>query len=108
MKKYFNKELVMTKKDDDNFENSSKCWVCDHGYIDYDVKERDHCQITGKYRGSAHRDCNINVKLNHKIPVVSQNLKSCDSHLIKENQANTILKCHIKCIGKTHDLQLQQ
>ena len=85
MKKYFNKELLMTKKDDDNFENSSKCWVCDHGYIDYDVKERDHCQITGKYRGSAHRDCNINVKLNHKIPVVSQNLKSCDSHLIKEN-----------------------
>ena len=53
MKKYFNKELVMTKKDDDNFENSSKCWICDHGYIDYDVKEKDHCQITVKYRGSS-------------------------------------------------------
>ena len=22
--------------------------------IDYDVKERDHCQITVKYRGSSH------------------------------------------------------
>ena len=30
--------------------------------------------MTGKYRGSAHRGCNINVKLNHKIPVVFHNL----------------------------------
>ena len=30
------------------------------------LKIRDHCYITGKYRGSAHRDCNINVKLNEK------------------------------------------
>ena len=75
----------MTKKDDDNFENCCECLICDHGYVDYDVKVRDHCQITGKYRGSAHRDCNINVKLNHIIPVVYQNLKCCDSHLIKQN-----------------------
>ena len=38
--------------------------------------------ITGKYRGSAYRDCNITVKLNHKIPVVLHNLKNYDSHLI--------------------------
>ena len=31
--------------------------------------------ITGKHRGSAHRDCNINVKLNHEIHVVFYNLK---------------------------------
>ena len=43
MKKYFNKELVMTKKDDDNFENCCECLICDHGYVDYDVKVRDHC-----------------------------------------------------------------
>ena len=24
-----------------------------------DVRVRDHCHITGKYRGSAHQDCNI-------------------------------------------------
>ena len=39
-------------------------------YVDGDVKVRDHCHITGKYRSSAHRDCNINVKLNHKVPTV--------------------------------------
>ena len=57
MKKHFNKELVMTKEDNEDFEKSTKCWVCDNDYIDGDVKVRDHCHITGKYRGSAHRDC---------------------------------------------------
>ena len=38
MKKQFNKELVMTKKDDENFENSSKSWICDNFYVKGDVK----------------------------------------------------------------------
>ena len=29
-----------------------------------------------------HRDCNINVNLNQKSPIVFHNLKSCDSHVI--------------------------
>ena len=72
MKKHYNKELVMTKKDNENFKNSTKCGICDNDYVDNDAKVRDHCHITGKYRGSAHWDCNINLKLNHRIPVVYQ------------------------------------
>ena len=82
MKKNFNKESVMTKKDNEDFENSNKCWICDNDYIDGDVRVKGHCHITGRYRGFAHRDCNINVKLNHKIPVVFHNLENYDSHLI--------------------------
>ena len=44
MKKHFNKERVMTKEDNEGFENSAKFWTCD---IDNDVKVRDHCHITG-------------------------------------------------------------
>ena len=62
MKNHFNKELVMTTEDNENFKNSTKCWVCDDDYIDGDVKVRDHCHITGKYRGSAQRDPNINLR----------------------------------------------
>ena len=69
MKEHFNKELVMTKEDNKDFKNSTKCWICDNDYIDTDVEVRDHCHITGKQRGSAHIDCNINLKLNHKIPI---------------------------------------
>ena len=34
MKKHFNKELVMTKKDNEDFENSTKYSICDNDYID--------------------------------------------------------------------------
>ena len=54
MKKYFNKKLVMTKEDDEECENFTKCWICDSDYVDGDVKVKDHCYITGKYTGSAH------------------------------------------------------
>ena len=47
MKKDFNMELVMTKEDNEDFENSTKSWICDNDYIDDDVKVRDHCHIRG-------------------------------------------------------------
>ena len=92
MKKYFTKELVMTKEDNEDFKNSTKCWICDNDYIDNDFKVRDHCHITGKYIGSTHRDCHINLKLNHKIPIVFYNLKNYDSHLIMQELRKFNLK----------------
>ena len=64
------------------FENSTKCWICDHVYVDCDVKVRDYCHITGTYRGSANINYNINVKLNQTIPIVFHNLKNYDSLLL--------------------------
>ena len=72
----------MTEEGDEYFGNSPKCWICDNIYADGDVKTKIHCHIFGKYRSSAYRDCNTNVKLNHKIPIVFQNLKNYDSHLL--------------------------
>ena len=92
IKKCFNKELVMTKKDNQDFENSTKC---DNDYIDDDVKVKDPCHITGKYRGSAHRDCNINVKLNHKFPVIFLNLQNYNSHLIIQELGQFNLKINV-------------
>ena len=42
----------------------------ENDFIDNDVKLRDYCQITGKYRGFTHRDFNINLKLNHKVMIL--------------------------------------
>ena len=92
MKKHFNKELVMIQEDNEDFENSTKCWTYDNYYIDGDVKVRDHCHISGKYRGFAHRDCNINVKLNQKNLVVFHKLKKYDSHVIMQELGKFNLK----------------
>ena len=95
MKKHFNKELLMTKKDNEDFEDLTKCWICDNDYIDNDVKIRDHSHSTGKYRGSYHRYCNINLKLNGKIPVAFHNLKNYDSHLIMQELGKFDLKINV-------------
>ena len=70
------------------------------------VKVRDHCHIIGKYRGSAYRDCNINAKLNHKIPVVFLNLKNYNSHLILQElgKFNLKKKCYNKWVRKIYEL----
>ena len=63
----------------EEFKNSP-CWICDGNYVEGDFKVRDHCHITGKYRGSPHKDCNVNVKLNHEILIVFYDLKNYDLH----------------------------
>ena len=82
MKDQFNKNLVMTEKEEYLFQQSNSCWICKKIIDNEDEKVRDHCHITGKFRGSAHWDCNINFQLTKKIPVIFHNLKGYDSHLI--------------------------
>ena len=87
MKRYFNKELKMTKDDEEDFETSIKCQICDNAYVDGGVKARDPCHITEQYWSSAHRYCNINIKLNHIISVVFHNLRNYGSHLTLQELA---------------------
>ena len=51
MKKHFNKNLIMSVEEEEEFEKSNICWICVK-IIDNN-KVRDHCHITGKYRGAA-------------------------------------------------------
>ena len=45
---------------------------------------RDHCLVTGKYRGSAHNVCNRSYRLTNKIPVIFHNFRGYDLHLIMQ------------------------
>ena len=38
--------------------------------------------MTEKFRGAAHWSCNVNLQLTKKVPVIFQNLRGHDSHLI--------------------------
>ena len=52
VKKHFNKNLIMSAEEKEQFEKTEICWICNK-LIEND-KFRDHCHITGKYRGAAH------------------------------------------------------
>ena len=55
----------MTQKDKKDFENDKICRFSEKN-IECD-KVRDHCHLTGKYRGPAHSKCNINVPQDKSI-----------------------------------------
>ena len=96
MKKEFNKQLIMTHNDELSFKLEQKCHICEESYKDKDIRVRDHCHITGKYRGSAHQDCNLKLRLTPekiKIPVIFHNLRGYDSHFIMQ-QIGEITKKH--------------
>ena len=37
----------MTREDDEDFENSTKCYISDNVYVEGDAKVTDNCHITG-------------------------------------------------------------
>ena len=86
---------------------TNSCWICDKLFDVGDDKVRDHCHITAKYRGAAHWSCNINLKLNYKIPVIFHNLIIYGSHLIIKEIGKSDVKVSViphglkKCMALT-------
>ena len=75
----------MAKEDENNFQKADKCHFCGKRYVEKDIRVRDHCHVTGKFRGSAHQDCNLKLRIKPeeiKIPVIFHNLRGYDSHFI--------------------------
>ena len=67
MKKHF--MSIMSAEQNEELEKSNICWICGK-LIENADKVKDHCHITGKYRGAAHWSCNINLKSSKKLVVI--------------------------------------
>ena len=62
VKKHFCRPLVMSKKDETSFRRATVCHICNRK-CKRDDRVRDHCHVTGKYRGLAHKACNTKYKV---------------------------------------------
>ena len=70
----------MTNEDEEIYNNSHICWICKQELNANKV--RDHCHVNGKFRGAAHNQCNLKLRIPRKLAVTFHNLHGFDGHII--------------------------
>ena len=66
-------------------------YACNCDFTAENRKVRDHCHVSGNYRGASCDKCNLGMRLTRRIPVIFHNLKGYDSHLLLP-EGNSIKK----------------
>ena len=81
-----NKDIVMTEEDEKSFENINHCRFCEKEIIDNKI--RDHCRLTGIYRGAdniSKHNINVTQKQSNFIPFIFHNFSNYDCHMFFKN-----------------------
>ena len=81
------KALTLAEKKE--FQLAKICHICEKSFHPGNIKHRDHCHFTGRYRGVAHQSCNINYKDLHIISVIFHNLSGYDLPFLISNLATS-------------------
>ena len=93
------KKMIFRKKEAIDFNNATNCWIC-KGELGLD-KVRDHCHLTGRYRGAAHNQCNLKYRRLTFTPVVIHNLTNYDAHLFVKHLGYS--EGDISCIANNEE-----
>jgi hypothetical protein len=81
-KLHANEPMEMRPEDIRDFVSAVECHICENAFRRDDVRVRDHCHLTGKYKGAAHQSCNLQRTESKRIPLFCHNFSGYDSHLI--------------------------
>ena len=101
---------ILTKEEATQHKLSTTCHICE---LEIEgEKVRDHCHLTGKYRGSACKSCNVGYHnmqktftgafKNQDIPVIFHNLRGYDGHFIIQ-EASKFTKQPISVISQSFE-----
>lgn len=94
------KPMNLSDQESESFLKATHCCICKDQLGNDTV--RDHCHVTGKFRGAAHSSCNLNLRLRERIPVFFHNLKGYDAHHIMSVIGKYKHK-RINCIPQNHE-----
>ena len=83
-----NRSMKLTRDDLAKQNSATCCHICEKPFSPGDKRARDHCHLTGRYRGPAHLICNLNYKDTRYIPIVFHNLAGYDAHFIIKEVSN--------------------
>ena len=100
---YEKKKMIPLTTEEKIYHNKQKiCYICKK---EFDIsnkkhhKVKDHCHYTGKYRGAAHKICNLRYKVPKEIPVVFHDGSTYDYHFII-NELVKEFKGSFECLGE--------
>ena len=91
--------MMMTMHDKMAYVNSTLCHICNEELGEDRV--RDHCHLSGKFRGAVHEVCNLKYKVPQFFPVVFHNMSCYDSHLFIKTLGNS--EGDISCIPNNEE-----
>ena len=81
------------------YDNYTLCHICNEE-LGRD-RVRNHCHLSGKFRGAAHEICNIKYKASKFFPVVFNNLSGYDSLVFIKTLGNS--EEDISCIPNNEE-----
>ena len=104
--------MMMSDSEKSKHEKTKECYACKDVFGTMRTNEktkkkekvtkcRDHCHITGKYRGAACDKCNLRMRVPKFVPVLFHNLEGYVSHLFVKSLGLT--DGDTKCIPKTDE-----
>ena len=102
MKTYFKNEIEFNLDTIPENYDQTTCWLCEKKFKPKDLKEnaivKDHCHLTGKFRGLAHNSFNLNTRKEHTsfVPKIIHNFSQTHCHLIFEKLVNMATKKNIE------------
>ena len=91
--------LKLTPTEQESFNKAETCHICKKELLT--DKVRDHCHFTGKYRGAAHNNCNLQCRKPMILPVTFHNLQGYDVHLFIKQLSN--IPGELSCIPSTEE-----
>ena len=98
------KDIIITQEDEEDNKNNNICRFCEKEILS--DKVRDHCHLTGEYRGPAHNVCNINFRQadSNFIPFTFHNFSNYDCHMFFKKLVDFKKdKVKLKIIPKTNE-----
>ena len=91
--------MTMTMHDTLVYDNSTLCHTC-YEELGED-RVRDHCHLSGKFKGAAHEVCKLRYKIPTVFLVLFHNLSGYDSHLFIKTLGNS--EGDISCISNNEE-----
>jgi hypothetical protein len=81
--KFTREKMKITKLQQEEFYACTSCPRCKKVFDENNKKVRDHCHISGKYRGPLCFKCNGHLRLKRRmLSVVFHNFKNYDAHIV--------------------------